>query len=60
MISPQNRLIRSRLIALGGGFGRVEGWRKKEKGLMDTDHSVVLVGWVGVGGGGRGYRGNKW
>ena len=31
---------------------------KKEKELMDTDNSVVIVGWV-VSGGRRGYKGDK-
>ena len=36
-----------RLTAIGGTSG-VEGWSKKEKGLMDMDNSVVIVGerWV--------------
>ena len=38
----------------------VEGWSQKEKGLMDTDNSVVIVCvWAGVGGR-RGYKRDKW
>ena len=35
--------------------GRVAGGGIKEKGLVDMDNSVVIVG-SGVGGGGRGYK----
>ena len=49
--------MESRLIALGVGDGEVEGLKKKEKGLMDTDNCVVIAEW-GVGGGGRRYEGN--
>ena len=38
----------------------MEGLSKKEKGLMDMDNSVVIVGAKVVGGGRRGYRGDKW
>ena len=38
----------------------VEGSNKKEKGLMDMDNSVVIVRERGAGGGGRGYKGDKW
>ena len=48
--------IESRLTALR----QVKGWSKKEKKLMDTDNSVVIVvGW-GVGEHGRGYKRDKW
>ena len=33
----------------------MQGSSKKEKGLMDTDNSVVIAG--REGGGGRGYKG---
>ena len=26
----------------------MEGWSKKEKGLMDTDNSVVIARWRGI------------
>ena len=35
---------------------RVEGSSKKEKGLMDMDNSLVIMGRREVGGGGRGYK----
>ena len=38
-----------------GGGERVEGWSKKEKGLVDMDSRVVTAG----GGGIRGLDGNK-
>ena len=34
--------IESRMAAKGGGW-RVERWSKKERGLMDTDNSVVTA-----------------
>ena len=44
---------------MGGG---IEQKSKKKKELMYMDNSVVIAGGVAgsVGGGGRGYRGNKW
>ena len=45
------------------GAGQVEGLSKKktkEKELINTDNSVVIVGGEGVGGGGRGNTGDKW
>ena len=40
-------------MTVGGAEVGMEGWRKKEKGPMDTDHSVVIAGW-------RGDKGVKW
>ena len=37
----------------------LEGSSKKENELMDRDHSVVIIG-GGVGGGGKGYKGDRW
>ena len=31
-----------------GGGQEMEGWSKKEKGLMDTDNSVVIARWRGI------------
>ena len=43
------------------GWGRgLEGLSKKDKELTDMDNSVVIAGGRGVGGDGRGYRGDKW
>ena len=39
----RDRLIENRLPAMGGGEG-VEGQSRKEKGLMNMDNSVVIVG----------------
>ena len=47
------------MTALGVGLG-VEGLSKKEKELTDRDNSVVIVWERGLGGGGRGYKGDKW
>ena len=34
-------------MTVGGAEVGMEGWRKKEKGLMDMDNSVVITGgWV--------------
>ena len=46
--------MESRLTALGEGLG-VEGWSKKERGLLDMDNGEVIVG----GGGLRGINGNR-
>ena len=49
--SKLGRLVDSRMTAKCGVRGvqkRVEGLSKKDKGLMDVDNSVVLVGWEGV------------
>ena len=51
--------IESRLTALRDGEEVMERSSKKEKELMDTDNSVLIVGGRGVGGGRRGYRGEK-
>ena len=45
---------------VGGVMGKFwgdGGMSKIEKGLMDTDNSVVIVG---ESGGGRGYNGDIW
>ena len=39
---------------------RAEESSKKEKGLVDTDNSVVIARGEGEGGGGSGYKGDKW
>ena len=41
--------IESRMTdtGVGGGEG-VEGWSRKEKGLMDMDNSAVIAGGRGV------------
>ena len=41
------------MTASGRGGEGVEGWSKKEKGLMDMDNRVVMAE-------GRGYKGTKW
>ena len=49
-------------MVAGGGVGGVGGWRdraKTQKGLMDTDNSVVMCGGKGVGGSRRWYKGDK-
>ena len=47
----------SRMTTLVGGWPRgIEEFNKKEKGLMNKDNSVVIVGVVR---GRRGYQGNK-
>lgn len=43
--------------SVGECWGKVEGLSKKEKELMDRDHSVVITAGRWVGGGGKGYRG---
>ena len=49
----------SRLTALMGRSG-VKVSSKTGKGLMVTDNSVVIADGREVGGGGRGYKGDKW
>ena len=46
--------MESRMAAMGRGEGP-EGLNRKEKGLMDLDHSVVIEGGLG-----RGCKGNRW
>ena len=36
--------MESRMAAIGGGSLGVERLRKKEKGLMDMENSVVMAG----------------
>ena len=42
----------------GGGEG-VEGLNKKEKGLMDTDNSVVIMGVCTIGLNANGKKGRR-
>ena len=36
--------IESRMTTIGWGGQGLEGWSKKEKGLMDMDNGVMTVG----------------
>ena len=45
--------MESRLTAIVVRGWGVEGWSKKEKGLMDMGNGVVIAG-------GRGHKGTKW
>ena len=59
----RHRLIDKEQADNTGGCGQgVEGWNKTEKGLMDIDSSVMLLGvewwWVVVEKGLRGINGN--
>ena len=45
----------------GLGDGGIESKKEnREKELTNKDNSVVIMEGWGVGGGRRGYRGNKW
>lgn len=60
----ENKTQRERLTVLCGWRGgkehrEMEQQRKRKKGLMDMNNSVVIVG-GGAGEGGRKYRGHKW
>ena len=53
LTSKIETIHRKQADSLGGGKLEVEGSSKKEKGLMDMDNCVVIVG-------GGGHKGNKW
>ena len=60
--NKQNRdslIDREQAASPGEGCWGLEGLSQKEKELMDTDNSVVIVGMRGLGGGERGYKGDK-
>ena len=46
------------MTALREVVRRWRGLNRKEKGLMGMDNSMVIA--VGMGGGGRGYKWDKW